>query len=153
MTSEQQLLLAKAQRSLKAAEQLIQRDFYEYAASRAYYSMFYVAEALLDKEGLSFSSHAAVISAFGQVLAKTRKVPPEYHRYLIDAQAQRTQADYDLQPDFSLQDAQTLVAQAQAFIALGTQYLNVEHQHDDLDSDNAVIASLKECIDEETKEK
>jgi len=124
MTPEQQLLLAKAQRSLKAAEQLMLKEFYEYAASRAYYSMFYVAEALLDKEGLSFSSHAAVISAFGQTLAKPQKVPPEYHRYLINAQAQRTQADYDLQPDFSLQDAQILVAQAQAFIGLGHQYLS-----------------------------
>ena len=37
--------------------------------------MFYVAEALLDQEGLSFSSHAAVVSAFGQYLARPGKVP------------------------------------------------------------------------------
>lgn len=39
------------------------QGFYDFAVSRAYYTMFYVAEALLDQEGLSFSSHAAIISA------------------------------------------------------------------------------------------
>ncbi|MEL6882566.1 MAG: HEPN domain-containing protein, partial [Cyanobacteria bacterium J06607_10] len=96
---------------------------YEFSVSRAYYSMFYVAEALLDKEGLSFSSHAAVISAFGRVLSKPQKVPQEFHRYLIDAQAQRTSADYDLQPDMSSEDAQKIIAQAHSFIELGVQYL------------------------------
>ncbi|MEL6354299.1 MAG: HEPN domain-containing protein [Cyanobacteria bacterium J06627_28] len=123
MTSEQQFLLEKAQRSLSAAEQLLQKGFYEFSVSRAYYSMFYVAEALLDKEGLSFSSHAAVISAFGRVLSKPQKVPQEFHRYLIDAQAQRTSADYDLQPDMSSEDAQKIIAQAHSFIELGVQYL------------------------------
>lgn len=94
MTPEQKFLLEKAKRSLSAAKQLLQQDFYEFSVSRAYYSMFYVAEARLDKEGLSFSSHAAVISAFGRVLSKPQKVPQEFHRYLIDAQAQRTSADY-----------------------------------------------------------
>ncbi len=85
--------------------------------------MFYVAEALLDKESLSFSSHAAVISAFGRVLAKSQKVPQEFHRYLIDVQAQRTSADYDLQPDMSSEDAQKMILQAQSFIDLGLDYL------------------------------
>ncbi|ASC73244.1 hypothetical protein XM38_042060 [Halomicronema hongdechloris C2206] len=116
MTPEQKFLVAKAQNSLDAANHLIQQGFYDIAVSRAYYSMsFYIAEALLDKEGLSFSSHAAVISAFGRSLARPGKVPVEFHRHLIDAQRLRTRADYDLQPDLSLQDAQALVAQTQAF--------------------------------------
>ena len=123
MTSEQQFLVEKAQRSLAAAEQLLEQGFYDFSVSRAYYSMFYIAEALLDKEGLSFSSHAAVISAFGRSLAKPQKVPQEFHRYLIDAQAQRTSADYDLQPDMSVEDAQRMIHQAQTFINLGLQYL------------------------------
>ena len=124
MTPEQQLLVAKAQNSLDAANQLVQQGFYDIAVSRAYYSMFYIAEALLDKEGLSFSSHAGVISAFGRSLVRPGKVPVEFHRYLIDAQRLRTRADYDLQPDLSSQDAQTLIAQAQALIDLANQYLN-----------------------------
>ncbi|MGP1385988.1 MAG: HEPN domain-containing protein [Thainema sp.] len=56
MTSEQQFLITKAERSLEAANQLMQQGFHDFAVSRAYYAMFYVAEALLDQEGLSFSS-------------------------------------------------------------------------------------------------
>ena len=81
--------------------QLIQKGFYNFAVFRAYYAMFYVAEALLDHEGLAFSSHAAVISAFGQTFAKTSKLLNELHRQLIDAQAQRTRVDYDPNPDLS----------------------------------------------------
>lgn len=115
MTPEQQALLDKSQRSIDAAQSLSERGFYDFAVSRAYYAMFYLAEALLDQEGLAFSSHAAVISNFGQYLARPGKIPAEYHRQLIDAQAQRTRADYDPQPNLSQQDAEILIAQARAF--------------------------------------
>jgi len=123
MSPEQQLLLQKAQRSVAAAQQLMQQGFYDFAVSRAYYAMFYVAEALLDQIGLAFSSHAAVISAFGQNFAKTSQLPTELHRYLIDAQAQRTRADYDAQPGLTQTDAEALIDQAQTFIAAGSEYL------------------------------
>jgi uncharacterized protein (UPF0332 family) len=116
MTPAQQALLSKAQRSLDAAQSLIQHRFYDFAVSRTYYAMFYVAEALLDREGLSFSSHAAVISAFGQHLTRNGIIPSEFHRQLIDAQAQRTRADYDTEANLTQQDAEILIAQAQAFI-------------------------------------
>ncbi|NJL20494.1 MAG: HEPN domain-containing protein [Leptolyngbyaceae cyanobacterium SM1_3_5] len=124
MTPEQQALIDKARRSLEAAQSLMEQEFYDFAVSRAYYSMFYIAEALLDQEGLSFSSHAAVISAFGQHLARPGKIPAELHRQLIDAQAQRARADYDPHPDLSQLDAQMLVSQAQAFLTIALQKLN-----------------------------
>lgn len=123
MTPEQQALLDKAQRSLQAAQSLCHQQFYDFAVSRAYYTMFYVAEALLDAQGLSFSSHAAVISAFGQYLARPGIVPIDLHRQLIDAQTLRSQADYDLNPIFSLQDTQTLLSQAANFLAIAAQRL------------------------------
>jgi len=86
--------------------------------------MFYLAEALLDQEGLSFSKHAAVISAFGQYLARPGKVPTEFHRQLIDAQAQRTRADYDLAPELSRLDAETLINQAHAFLTIAGRNLD-----------------------------
>lgn len=66
MTPEQQKLLEKAARSIQAAKLLNEEELAEFAASRAYYAMFYVAEAFLEGEGLSFSKHSAVIAAFGQ---------------------------------------------------------------------------------------
>lgn len=94
MTDEQQELLLKAQQSLDAAKLLLSQDFADYAISRAYYSMFYIAQAFLEGEGLAFSKHSAVISAFGREFAKTQRVPVEFHRYLIEAQALRTTGDY-----------------------------------------------------------
>lgn len=124
MTPEQQALVDKAQRSLEAAQSLIEQGFYDFAVSRAYYAMFYVAEAMLDQAGLSFSSHAAVISAFGQHLARPGIVSTEFHRQLIDAQAQRSRADYDPAPNLSQADAERLVSQAQAFLTFARQHLH-----------------------------
>jgi uncharacterized protein (UPF0332 family) len=77
MTPEQKALLDKAERSIEAAQSLTDQDFHDFAISRGYYAMFYIAEALLDHEGLSFSIHAAVISAFGRYLAHAGKVPKD----------------------------------------------------------------------------
>ncbi|NQE36891.1 HEPN domain-containing protein [Microcoleus asticus] len=73
MKPEQLDLLLKARQSLSAARLLLNNGFPDYAASRAYYAMFYIAEAFLDGEGMSFSSHAAVIGAFGREFAPYRK--------------------------------------------------------------------------------
>jgi uncharacterized protein (UPF0332 family) len=80
--------------------------------------MFYCAEALLDAEGLSFSSHAAVLSAFGQRFAKTGRVPPEYHRYMIQAQDSRLLGDYDALSPRSEKEALKHIGRAREFIAL-----------------------------------
>jgi uncharacterized protein (UPF0332 family) len=75
MTEDQEELLLKAKQSLAASQLLLKNDYTDFAASRAYYAMFYAAEALLDSEGLSFSSHSEVISVFGREFAKTQRVP------------------------------------------------------------------------------
>jgi uncharacterized protein (UPF0332 family) len=84
LTPEQTALIRKAEASLPAAQLLAEQRFYDFAVSRAYYTMFYVASAFLLSRKLSFSSHAGVIAAFGQQLARTGAVPVEFHRYLIE---------------------------------------------------------------------
>lgn len=59
MTPEIKELLERAKLSEKAAANLLRDGFANFAASRAYYSVFYIAQALLLSKGLSFSSHAA----------------------------------------------------------------------------------------------
>jgi uncharacterized protein (UPF0332 family) len=82
MTPEQSALLSKAYDSVRAAKLLSDAELYDFAVSRAYYAMFYMAEAFLLGVGLSFSRHAGVIAAFGERFAKTGIVPVEFHRYL-----------------------------------------------------------------------
>ena len=64
-------LLEKAERYIHSAELLAAEQDYDSAASRLYYAMFYVAQALLESLGQSYSSHRAVISAYGQHFAKS----------------------------------------------------------------------------------
>ncbi len=124
MIKEQEYLLIKAQRSLNAAKELNQKDYPEFATSRAYYAMFYVAEALLLQENLSFSSHSAVISAVGKHLVKSNKIPSQYHRYLIDAQDQRNRGDYDINPNLNKDDADKFISQGEEMLQFAQKYLS-----------------------------
>lgn len=84
MTEEQGELLLQARDSLEAAKWLMQGDYPGYAAARAYYAMFYIAEAFLEGDGLSFSKHSAVIAAFGREFAHPERVPVEFHLVTFD---------------------------------------------------------------------
>jgi hypothetical protein len=50
MTEDQLELLLKARQSLSAARLLLDNGFPDYATSRAYYTMFYIASAFLEGE-------------------------------------------------------------------------------------------------------
>lgn len=123
MTPEQQALVQKAARSLQAAKVLNQTNLPEFATTRAYYTMFYIASAFLEGEGLAFSRHSAVISAFGQHFASTGRVPVEFHRYLIAAEQMRRQGDYDTNPRLSEAQAQEQIIRAEQFLDLAEQLL------------------------------
>lgn len=124
MIKEQQQLLIKSQESLKAAEMLIANNLTDIAVSRAYYAMFYIAQAFLLTEDLSFSSHSAVISNFGRLFAKTQRVPQKFHRFLINAQEKRTEADYDLNPEINLEEVTSILSQAEEMLQFAIENLN-----------------------------
>jgi uncharacterized protein (UPF0332 family) len=109
-------LLKKARDSLRGAKLLAGDGLHDFAASRPYYTMFYVAEALLLGEGLSFSKHTAVIAAFGRRFAHTGAVPAEFHRYLIDGQDMRTVDDYSTGPGLTAAQAAEQISRAERFL-------------------------------------
>jgi uncharacterized protein (UPF0332 family) len=123
MTENQSGLIRKAGESLQAAKLLAGKQHWGFAASRAYYTMFYVAEALLLGEGVEYSKHSAVIAAFGERFAKTGRVPPEFHRMMIEAQDSRNAGDYDIHPEVTLATATAQIANAEKFLELGARLL------------------------------
>ena len=123
MTAEQEALLQKARESLRAARLLAANDLIDIAASRAYYTMFYVAQALLLEKALTFSKHSAVIAAFGQHFAKTGLIPAYFHQRLIKSQNKRVIGDYTAKSTLTETDATTMIAQAEEFLALAAQTL------------------------------
>jgi uncharacterized protein (UPF0332 family) len=46
-SSEIRALIEKAKESLEVTKNLVRDDHYDFGASRAYYAVFYIAEALL----------------------------------------------------------------------------------------------------------
>jgi uncharacterized protein (UPF0332 family) len=124
MTDEQQELLQKAQKSLAAAKLLLTNGYPEYAISRAYYTMFYIAEAFLEGENLSFSKHSAVIAAFGREFAKTQRISTEFHRFLIEAQALRTTSDYGQLNAVTIDQATEQIDRAEQFLKLAIREID-----------------------------
>ena len=119
-------LLEKAQEDLRVAEELLQRIHPEHSASVAYYAMFHAAEALLLSLGIEVSTHRATHAAFGLQFAKTAKLDPRLHRYLLAAFEKRTDADYDVTVKLAQKEVEALLAQAREFVAAAEAYLNAQ---------------------------
>lgn len=116
MTTEAGKLLTKAGRAIRAAQVLAREGEYGFSLGRAYYAMFYAAEALLSDRGLRYRKHAGVSSAFGEHLVKTGEVDPKYHRWLLDGFDQRVQGDYGFDFEPGEQDAEELISKAIEFL-------------------------------------
>lgn len=123
MTENQQQLIAKAEQSFNAAQYLFQGKYYDFAVARAYYTMFYLASTFLEGEGLSFSKHSAVISAFGREFAKTGRIPREFHRHLKEAQDLRLLGDYGELNILDEEEACTQIDRAKVFLDFARQFL------------------------------
>ncbi len=123
MNDQTEVILRKAQESLEAAELLLAQDYPDFAASRAYYAMFYIAEALLLDRGLSFSSHSAVIAAYGKEYSKTRDLNPEFHKYLIAVQDYRNQGDYGFGPSVTSEQVEEALQWVHEFLKEARIYL------------------------------
>ena len=123
MNAEVKALLEKAKRSQKAAGKLFKDGDVDFAASRAYYSLFYTAEALLLSRELSFSSHSAVIASFGKEFAKTGLLNPKFHHYLTESQDRRNIGDYSVLAEVTKEEVREMLAWAKEFIKAGESYL------------------------------
>ena len=103
-------LREKSKRSLEAARLLHAKGDYDFAVSRAYYALFYTAEALLLMKGKSFSKHSAVISAIYQFYVKDGELDKKYHQILDRSFDLRNDADYLILDGISLDTSQKMLA-------------------------------------------
>lgn len=116
-------LLDKAIDAIEAAEILVDHDKSDMAVGRAYYAMFYIAEALLNEKGLAFSKHSGVHAAFGEHFAKTKELDPKFHRWLIDAFDKRLVGDYGVETDIEIDVSVDMIHQAREFLETAQKYL------------------------------
>ena len=116
-------LLDKAIDTIEAAELLVDAGKSDIAAGRAYYAMFYIAEALLNEKGLKFTKHSGVHSAFGENFAKTNEMDTKFHRWLIDAFDKRLAGDYGVETDIETEVAIHMINPAREFLEAAQEYL------------------------------
>ena len=123
-------LLDKALDAIEAAEGLTNMGKAEFAAGRAYYAMFYVAEALLYNEfDLKLNQHGQVIAAYGKNFAKTKALDPKYHRWLRDGFEKRISGDYGVDTGIGEDVAADMINQARDFLLDARAY--IEKQDED----------------------
>jgi len=116
-------LLDKAIDTIESSELLLDHGKVDVAAGRAYYALFYVAEALLNEKGLQFSTHGDVIGAYGKEFAKTKLLDQKFHRWLIEGFDTRLIGDYHVETDIEESIVANMINQAREFLEVAQEYL------------------------------
>ncbi|ASJ11946.1 HEPN domain-containing protein [Thermococcus thioreducens] len=118
------LMINKAERSLEAARTLHKSGMYDFAVSRAYYTMFYCAEAILLTKGISVSKHSALIALLGKEFVKTGEVPYRFFTYITLAFEVRQVGDYSVMNDIPEETSLQQIKHAEEFLEFTRQYLS-----------------------------
>ena len=121
-SSEIKILLNRADESHDAAKVLLDGGFANFSAAQSYYTMFYLVEALLHSKGLDFSSHSAVIAAFGKEFSKTKVLDPKFHNYIIVTQRRRETGHYGVENVIHHDEALESYQWAEEFIKIVKEY-------------------------------
>jgi uncharacterized protein (UPF0332 family) len=116
MSEEMRKYIEKSEHALHVAEKLLIDQYPADAASKAYYSMFYAAQALLKSESIEVTKHSAVESALGYYFARTGKIPQGLHRMFIDARSIRETADYVVNEEIIHSIASQTIKNAKLFL-------------------------------------
>lgn len=116
-------LLDKAIDVIEGAEILVDNEKPEIATGRAYYAMFYIAEALLNEKGLKFNKHSAVHAAFGEHFAKNNEMDVKFHRWLLNSFDKRLIGDYGVDTNIEKDVAVNVIHQAREFLEAAQEYL------------------------------
>jgi uncharacterized protein (UPF0332 family) len=112
---------------LKAAHVMLDNDFYTSAINRAYYAIFYAANALLTTKGMSLGKHTRAIGTFRQYFIKTGVFLPEYSQIYGRAMEDRHESDYDMGAEITWEDAGENLVGAERFVQEMEQWLKKQN--------------------------
>ena len=107
--------LERADTNLQVARELLDKEYYDVSASRAYYASFYAASALLLNEGMDTSKHSGVIALIHQHFVKNGKLNKEQGKNLNWLFELRSVGDYGVSLHVTQQDAQRAIDIADDF--------------------------------------
>jgi len=108
---------------LEVAAHNLADGFYGSAVNRAYYAIFYAANALLATQGITRSKHSGVIAAFRQYFVKPGLVEVEYGDIYGRVMDDRHISDYDVETPIEPDRARTDLEDAHRFVDQIGRYL------------------------------
>jgi uncharacterized protein (UPF0332 family) len=120
------LYMEQAHQMLVVAARNLDDAFYASAVNRAYYAIFYAANALLSTQGLARSKHSGVISAFREHFVKPDLIEVEYSDIYGRVIDHRHVADYELELSIGDQQAHTDLEDAERFVRRSEKWLQQE---------------------------
>jgi uncharacterized protein (UPF0332 family) len=109
-------LIEKAITKLESAEYLFDGGYFEDAASRAYYAMYYGARALLALRDIYPKTHGGLISKFGLQYVKEGYLDVIHGRAIAQAKDIRESADYGVGIEISEEEAKDVIENAKSFL-------------------------------------
>lgn len=120
--------IEKSGEKLDAAKTLLREGFIDDAISRAYYSMFHAASAVLLSEGITVESHSALKTMFGLHFIKAGKIDKKFGRWLNKLKDERENGDYDIFTSFDREDAENGIDETEEFLEEMKRYLIKNHR-------------------------
>ena len=114
----QQYWMEKADEALQSARSEQHAGRLVFAINQAYYACFYAASAVLLRQGEKFSKHSGVRAAVHRSLLRTGKIDPSWGRFYDLVFQSRQRGDYQELVEFSFEEAEELIAQAEGFVDL-----------------------------------
>ena len=109
--------LDQAEEEFNAANLLFNKGFYREAISRAYYSMFHAAQALLVIKKIYPKSHKGVIQKFGEEFVKPGLLEIKMGHILSQAESMRLKADYDVGVKIAKDECEEILENCEFFIS------------------------------------
>lgn len=124
--TEVQLYLEKAREALQQSQDNIGLTHYDVAILRAYYAMFYAANALLRSQGITSRKHSGVQALFAQHFVKSGLIEVQYSKMLGNAFDLRLDSDYEIGISSDESLANDVQHNAEQFVARAALYLQSE---------------------------
>lgn len=122
MTDASTTRLTRARRELAVVRALNDLGYTEQSVSRAYYAVFYAADAALLSLGQRRSKHGAVVAAFNQFVIKRGGFDAGVGRTLRTLFELRSEADYDIDEPLTA-DVTEVLDRAVRFVAAVAAWL------------------------------
>ncbi len=116
--------LQRAETSIRAAKDMIEKGYYDIAASRAYYAAFYAASALLLKQNIDTNKHSGVIASIHRLFVKAGKLDKEQGKNLNWLFELRGVGDYGVSEHVSSGEARKAIKVSEEFLGSAIKILN-----------------------------